>query len=287
MAARTKKKPKGQSFAAFEGPEALAAINKLPANDPAVADAVCAELIAGGEERLVQLIGFVGEFGEDNGVRPRLALHALAHYCSRDGAEDERTLLARTLAAQLHADHPASARAFLARQLQLAGTPAEVPALEKWLADVRVGLPAIAALIAIGDETATAALRNALSASSGRHRVGIIEGLGRLRDRESVPGLLKAARSRDLDTRLAALYALANIGDPAAIDTLKAAVKTDSAYERTQAVDACLLLARRLAEQEKTKQAKALYQHLLDTCAEPHESHVRHAAQEGLDELAK
>ena len=84
---KPKPKPKPVPYPVFEGPEALAAINKLPADDPAVAEAVCAELVAGGEERIVQLIGFLGEFGEDNGVRPRFALHALASYCSRAKAD--------------------------------------------------------------------------------------------------------------------------------------------------------------------------------------------------------
>ena len=283
---KEKPKPKPQHFPVFQGPEPLAGINSLPADDPAVADAVCAELIAGGEERVVQLIGFVGEFGEDNGVRPRLALHALASYCSRAKADEERKLLARTLAKHLAVDHSASVKAFLIRQLELAGTPAEVPALEKWVADVTLGLPAIAALVGIGDETAAAALRNALPASSGRHRVGIIEGLGRLRDRASVQHILKAAGERDRGIRLAALYALANIGDAAAIDTVKGALNTESAYERSQATDACLQLALRLAEQGKAQEAKALYQHLLATCTADHEKHVRHAAQKGLDALA-
>jgi len=284
--AKDKKKPKPRA-PAFEYPEPLAGINRLPAHDRAVADAVCRETVAGGEQRIAQLIGLVGEFGEDKGVKPRYALHALTSYCSRAGAAEERALLAATLAKQLAGKHSPSVKAFLIRQLQLAGTPSEVPALENWIADAKLGLPAIAALIAIGDATATAALRNALPASSGRHRIGIIEGLGRLRDRASVKAIMKAAGEKDRDIRLAAIHALANIGDAGAIETVRGAVKTDSAYERTQATDCCLLLARRLAEQEKTNDAKALYQHLLAACTAPHEQHVRHAAQEGLKALSK
>lgn len=284
---KPKPKPKPVPYPVFEGPEALAAINKLPADDPAVAEAVCAELVAGGEERIVQLIGFLGEFGEDNGVRPRFALHALASYCSRAKADDERKLLARTMARQLDADRSPSVKAFLIRQLQLAGTPAEVPAPARRLPDARLGLPAVAALTAIGDEAAIAALRDALPAAKGSHRVGIIEALGRLRDQAAAKPILKAAGDEDRDTRLAALYALANIGDPAAIGTVEAAVKAETPYQRTQAVEACLLLARRLAERDRTREAKALYQHLLATCTADHEKHVRHAAQQGLDALAK
>jgi HEAT repeat protein len=283
-----KPKPKKPPAPRFEYPEPVAGINRLPADDHEVSDAVCRDLVAGGAERIEQLVGLVGEFGDDKGVKPKYALHALASYCSRAKAEAERKLFAATLARQLNGEHSPSVKAFLIRQLQLAGTPAEVAALSKHLPDQRLGLPAIQALVAIGDETAVAALRAALPASRGRHRVGIIQGLGRHRDGKAVPTLLEDAKTKDRDIRLAALYALGNIGDAAATQTLQAAIATASPYERSQAVDACLLLAQRLREQGKSDEAKAIYKHLLDTCAEPpDDKHVRHAAQEGLDALTK
>ncbi|NQT86370.1 HEAT repeat domain-containing protein [bacterium] len=262
-----------------EFPEPLACIAKLPGDDREAADAVCRELMAGGAERIVQLIAIVGEFGVNEGVKPRYALHALASYCSRKGAEEERNLFAATLAEQIAAKHSASVKAFLVRQLALTGTPAETPALAKLVPDPRLGLPAVAALISIGDESAAAALRAALPATKGRTRIGILQGLGRLGDVQSVPALIGAATDKDRDTRLTALHALAAVGSPKAIDTLEAAAAVESPYERTQGLAACLTLASRLRERGDEKSAVAVYQHLLDSCKE---KHVRHAATEGL-----
>jgi HEAT repeat protein len=265
-----------------EVPEALAGITKLPADDPEVANAVCRDLVAGGTERIEQLIGIVGEFGANEGVKPRYALHALATYCSREGAGEERKLFASTLARQLDAQPSKDVRAFLIRQLQLAGTPAEVPALAKNLHHVHLGLPAVQALTAIGDETAAAALRAALPAPMGRQRAAIVIALGRLRDKPSTAALLAAAKEKDRDIRLAAIHSLAEIGAPEAIETLQGAVAVESPYERTQATEACLLLAQRLKEDGEVEKAKAVCLFLRDTCTEDHEKHVRRAAEKAL-----
>lgn len=284
---KRKPKPKKPPLPTFDYGEALACVNKVPTDDRTVADAVCRELAAGGAERIAQLVGIVGEPGDERGIRPRYALHGLVGYCSRPEAEAERKTLAGALATELGGKHSPEVKDFLLEQLRLCGTPAEVPAIARLLRDQRLGLPAIAALASIGDETAVKALRDGLAASAGRHRVGILQALGRLRDKDCVAAVMKDAGSKERDVHLAAIYALANIGDPAAIDAVKAAAKAESYYERTQGVDACLLLARRLAEQEKTDEAKAVYRHVLGACTAEDEEHFRRAAKAGLDALAR
>ena len=52
-------------------PESLAGIAILPGDDREAADAVCRDLMAGGAERIVQLIGIVGE-PEHGPVQPHI-----------------------------------------------------------------------------------------------------------------------------------------------------------------------------------------------------------------------
>ena len=268
-------------------PKLLEAVAKMPARDAEASKQVCRQLVAGGAAWIEQLIAIVGEPGAEAGIKPRYAFHALAVYTARSKAEDERKLFAHTVAGQLDAKHSPEVKAFLIEQLQLAATPAEVPALAKRVADKRLGQPAISALVAIGGDEAAAALRDALPSARGRLRVAIIQGLGRLRDKPSVAALTKAAGAKDRDVRLAAFFALGNIGEPAAAAVLQAAPAVETPYERSQRVDACLLLAQRLAEQGKDEDAKAIYEHLLKTHTGPDDKHVRHAATQGLGQGKK
>lgn len=141
-------------LSAAERPKELAQIlEKLPAEDYQTAQRVCEQLLSGGPGTIRQLVGMVGdEFGDPDGVKPKYALHGLASYVSRPGAQRQRKLLAETLAGQLSADHSDELKAFIVRQLQLCGRTQEVPALAKLLSSDRLCNPAAQALAAIGGE---------------------------------------------------------------------------------------------------------------------------------------
>ncbi len=149
-------------------------LKRFPADDYQTARRLCERLLAGGPAVIEQLVGMVGdEFGDPKGVKPKYALHGLAGYASRPGADGQRELLAEVLAQQLAADHSDELKAFVVRQLQLCGRPEEVPALAKLLASDRLCNPATQALVAIGDRRALTALRDALPTAGGSREVAI------------------------------------------------------------------------------------------------------------------
>lgn len=149
-------------------------LEKLPAEDYEAARQVCEKLIDGGPAVIGQLVGMVGdEFGDPGGAKPKYALHGLASYASRPGADAQRKLLAETLAGQLSADHSDELKAFIVRQLQLCGRPEEVPALAGLLSSDRLCNPATQALAAIGGDRALKALRDALPKAEGSRRAAI------------------------------------------------------------------------------------------------------------------
>lgn len=149
--------------------DALTEILKgFPAEDYALAGALCRKLLDGGAATIEKLVETVGDrFGDPEGVQAKYAVHGLVHYASRGGAAADRKLLAETLAAQLSGAHSDELKAFVVRQLQLCGRAEEVPALAKLLASERLCKPAVQALQAIGGDEALQALRDALPQASG------------------------------------------------------------------------------------------------------------------------
>jgi HEAT repeat protein len=268
-----------------EVPSALAAaFEKIPTTDTKVAHAVMAGLVKGGPATVSKLVALVGdEFGDLQGVKPKYALHGLVHYASRPGADAERKMVAETLGRQLQADHSDELKAFICRQLQLCGRPDEVPALGKLLESDRLCEPATQALLAIGGDKSTAAVRAALPGAKGKRLPTIVKALGRLKDKPSAGAIRKFIDNEDQDTRLMAWWALANTGDEGSVDALlEKSAAIDGRYERTQAVEACLLLARRLGEAGETAGAEKICRELIARFKSDADVHPRCAALAAL-----
>jgi HEAT repeat protein len=200
--------------------------------------------------------------------------------CKPDEQKSRRAFT-RTLAMQLGGDKPKAVQKYLIQQLQVAGGNDAVPALGKMLEDEELYEPAAQALVAIGDGAAEQ-MRNTLPKVNGKMKLTIIQNLGVLQDAESVDALKKALSDNDREIRLAAGWALANIGDAGSVDLLLKAADTEGTYERATATKACLLLAERLLEAGKKEPALKIYTHLRDTRSEPDEAYILAAAEKGM-----
>ncbi|MHC4207793.1 MAG: HEAT repeat domain-containing protein, partial [Planctomycetota bacterium] len=110
----------------------------------------------------------------------------------------------------------------------------------------------------------------------------ILQNLGVVRDTKSVGALKKAASNKDEAIRVAAVWALANIGDADSANELLRSADKSEGWERTQATKACLLLAEKLGAAGKKSEAVRIYKHLRDTRTKPAERYVSEAAKIGL-----
>jgi len=254
--------------------------------DKETVDSVISQIYEGGRKSLRALIGMLVEPGRGDDVKPRYALHCLAVQMCKPEEEKSRRLFTRTLAMQLGGDKPKTVQKYLIRQLQVAGGKEVAPALGKMLEDEELYESAAQALVAIGDGTAEQ-LRNVLPKVEGKMKLTIIQNLGVVRDAGSVDALKKALGDNDRDIRLAAGWALANIGDADSVDLLLKAANAEETYERVTATKACLLLAERLLESGRKKPAIKIYTHLRDTRSVPDEAYIRAAAEKGLARATK
>ena len=259
-------------------PQLKALLAKLPAERLDVRG----ELLALEPADIRALCGMLVEPGTADDNPARLALHGLALALGDPGQAARRATFVQTLGEVLNGESPPRDGPFVIEQLQLGGGRSAVNALgrtlthERWCADAARGLAAV------GGEQALQVLHAALPSVGADCRPAVIAALGELGDPASATELLKDARSGDRAVRLLTLHALARSGDPQALDTLRQTAETDSWYERSQATDALLTYADRLAELNHADQGAEILRDLLRTRTAPGETHVRCATLHGL-----
>ncbi len=248
------------------------------------AERVVTQILDGGREALLELVRMIRDAngaGERN-YKPGYVLHCVALHVGRPGYQGQRRMFAETLASKLGGDEPSKdIQGFLIRELQVAGSERVAAGLGKLLDDDELCEYAAQALIAIG-EGAAARFREALPGAKGKNRITIVQALGVVRDPESVTALGGAAREKDQDVRLAAAWALANIGDHRGADAVIRAVTNAGGWERIQMIKACLLLAENLLADGSKAAAVRIYETLRDTCQDPADRYVREAAERAL-----
>jgi len=245
---------------------------------------ILAEIVKLGSPGVREICAMLLPPGKGNDANAHFALHGLAMYVSRPGADDERKMFVIVLIEALRAAQDKDVKGFLIRQLQLAGKDDAVEALSGYLADPPLCDPAAQALTQIATPAATEALLKVLPAAQDAARVTLIKAMGVLRVKAAVPALLKDASGDDRTAHFAALHALADIGDPAAAGVLAKAADAASPYERSQGVSCYLLFARRQAEAGDKAACAKICRELLKSHAAPRERNVTCAALATLAE---
>jgi hypothetical protein len=271
--------------------EKLAALlDKLPGPDSrsvkgaegkAEMERILTAILKGGRDSIVELVGLLVAPGKGDDSKVRYALHALALFVCRSSDRKQRPTFAAALASTLDGDRPADVRAFVVRELQVCGGKDEAHGLGKLLVDRELCEPAAQALLAIKTGAAEQ-FRSALPKVEGQQRLTVVQALGVLRDGKSAAALRKLTGDKDRDTRLAALWALASMGDAGSVDALIKAADVKTPYERIKATQACLLLAERLRGAGRDTDARRIYKHLKETRTDASEKYVREAAERGL-----
>ncbi len=180
------------------------------------------------------------------------------------------------LARILRSDAPRAAKDFACRRLSRHGSAASAPALAALLEDEELSHMARYALERLPCPEAAAALREALSRTKGKVRVGVIRSLGARRDLESVARLAELLSDPDPGIAGAAAAALGQIGTTEAAKALAEKVPEGV---RPHVADARLECAERLLAAGKKAEAAAIYEALRSP---PHPEHVRLAASLGL-----
>jgi len=259
---------------------------KMPAQSAEESQQINAQLAKMGPKVIAKIAASLAPPGAGDDAAARFALNGLAKYVSAPGREAERKVAAEALVTALAKSEDKEIKAFLIRQLQVAGKDEAVTALAEHLADERLCEPAAQALTAIATPAAANALAGALPGAVAGNRATILQALGNLRSEAVADALKQEAVSEDAEVQWAALYALANLAAPGTADVLAKAAATASPYDAARAGAYYSLLLRRMTEQGREGEAERLGRTLLAESAG--KAHAQCAALSALvDALGK
>ena len=251
---------------------------QFPAQNSEERDKLASGIVQLGPQGIREISGMLVSPGSGDDTQVRFALNGVAVYVSRGGAEGEREMFALALIESLEIAQDKEVKAFLIRQLQVAGREESVKPLSLFLMDERLCEPATQALLAIGTPDAEKAVLKSLSKVFEGNRTTIIKALGELRSEKAVKKIIKSAEAGDEYLRSVSLYALASIGDPRAEKVLNSVSVTAPSYERAKAASLYMFYAQRLAESGHKKTCVRICRKMIENYTALHESHVQCSA---------
>jgi HEAT repeat protein len=198
---------------------------------------------------------------------------------SSDAADAARDQEEQRLIAVMGSTAPAGEREAACVRLHRIGSDRAVSALAALLGDSELSHAARHALESMPGATAGRALINALAATSGGPRLGVITSLGVRRETAAVPALAALLRDADVAAAEASAAALGAISDSGALAALEAAWPDSTGVGRAAITDSLLAQAWRLLGAGETREAGRVFR---SVHAAERDSRVRMAADEGM-----
>ncbi|QDT94868.1 family 16 glycoside hydrolase [Gimesia aquarii] len=174
-----------------------------------------------------------------------------------DTKNDSKKETAR-LVKVLNSDADTHTKAMACRRLAAIGHKSAITSLANYLGNPKLATYTRSALENIPDQGADDALRNALTEVKGNLLVGVINSIGKRKDKKATGDLTKLLSDKNTKIAIAAAHALGSIGTKSAADALQAAIgKGDKKLQREVGF-ACLMCARSLAKKGDKQTAIAL-----------------------------
>ncbi len=253
---------------------------KMPADSPAATAAACEAILATGEAGILELCVAMRPPGDEAGLPARYALGSLALHVARPASDAARRRFTISVAKGLEAAADVEVKRFLLSQLQLAGGPEWIPTASALLKDPALCAPAVAALEDAASPAADAVLTKALADGSAAKPADVILALGRRGVKTAAPAIAARAQKGDAAIDVAALQALARLGQPRSASLVTAlAAPVDDAAATARRAALRLTYARSLAANGEVKSAVAI-------CREIPASAPTAARIDALDALA-
>lgn len=195
------------------------ALAMLPAAGPREYVQVMTDLVSTGNEGIDLLTAM---FDNTNNAPVNYALSGWAAYVTSSGNEINRQLFESGILRALAQSGDPEIKAFYMRLLQQAGGEASVKPLAAYIADERLGDPAIAALVSIRTPEVNQVIADAVRAGRG-NKIALAKAVGDIKVM-SLEGILSDwLRNADVPLQRAIYYALGRVGTFSSLKLLRVA----------------------------------------------------------------
>lgn len=200
----------------------------------------------------------------------RDVLMDIANEVCAPGRDTERREACDLFISMIAADQPHAIKVYGLKLLAMVVPNGfDVKPIADLLADEEYREKARVTLERIGTQQSRRALRAALRRADAEFTCALLASLGSLSDSDSTAAITKLASHKDVQIRLSAAHALAQIGDPGTEAVLIKVVEMASNNDRADAIHSLLLFAELVVKKRDDKAtARRIYRHILDAWAD-------------------
>jgi HEAT repeat protein len=196
---------------------------RMPAGNIPLTDSLMEQMISSGEPVLRQICSQIIPAGTGDDTKARFAVASYSRYLSAKGNENVRPQWEKICIDYVKNSRDAGVKDFFMKQLQLAGSEASAEAVKEYLHNKDLCDPAIGVILKTGGKNAETILAEAIKDRGLPCVAGVMNALASLNSSIAVKDYIDWATVVDVNTRAAALYALARSGDPLAYPVLSKA----------------------------------------------------------------
>jgi len=179
----------------------------------------------------------------------------------------------------LKSDASLSAKQFISENLSTFASETSLPLLSEMLGNSQTVEMALFVLQRIPTEQTSNILRDALNKTTGKLKIGVINALGNLKDKQAVKQIIPLISENDPELALAGINALGKIAGREATEALEKIIPGLSGKIRDKAIVAYMRCAKYYEDKNNNENALAIYQSLFET---GHVYQVRYAALQGI-----
>jgi HEAT repeat protein len=240
---------------------------QFPVNDLQYLDKLMGDMISLGEEGQKKICDQIIPAGTGDDTKSRFAVESFSRFLSSKGKESERSGWEKICITYASAKSDPGVKDFFLKQLQIIGGEKTTEALKMFISDKENCSAAIAAITAIGGETAEHILAEALRGTNIPCAAAVMNALAGMNSQAAVNEYIAYAADENVNTKAAAFNALARSGSPLAYPVLLKAAKSYAfRWERTGATSALLNYASVCGRNGNLKTADKICKLLITKC---------------------
>jgi HEAT repeat protein len=240
---------------------------QMPSGDAQYTNKLMSDMLSLGDTGLQKICDMVIPAGTGDDTDPRFAVESFSRYLSKNGTAEDKSMWERICIACATHKKDQGVRDFFIKQLQQIGGDKTAEAMKTFLSDKENCSPAIAAITAVGGNTAENILSESLKDHNLPCSAAVMNALAGMKSKIAVKEFISFASDEDINTKTAALNALAMSGSPKAYHILlKASRSYKFRWERTGSTSALLNYARNVAQNGDLKTMDKICKLLISKC---------------------